>query len=229
MSKIITGEKKYVIIPEAYPLFAMSKVFGPKTGPLARPTPVPINIIGELLQQTGKHRVTIYEVIPTERDKKTGQPLRFSDPVQLNLGNYTLPYEEIKNGKTESSPVEVVVESVPEQVEIKPEVVEVEPQEAETAPAPVVEEPVVDQTPTDVEADVVVSEVPAEPVVDTPVEESEPEEPVERVEEIVETQNTTDPWEGMTDSERAEYNAMSKAEKKAARRAHREAMNASAE
>ena len=231
MSKVGTGDKKYIIIPEAYPLFAMAKVFGPKNGPLSKPTPTPIPIIGELLQQTGKYKVSIYEVVPTEIDKKTGQITRFSDPVQLGLGNYTLPYEEIKNGKTEAAPAKVVVENIAPKAEIKPEVVVEEPKaeepapvvEAPAAPAPVVEEPVVDQTPK--------TEAPAEPVAETaPVEEAKPEEPVERADAESEdtTSDVADPWPNMTNDEREAYSKMSKQERKAARRAHREAASQSA-
>lgn len=80
--------RKYIIIPEYAPLYAMNKCFGPTKGPLDKPTPCPVEIIGELLKQSGNEKVTIFETKFNE-NKKT------LPPVQLNLDNYKLPYEEI--------------------------------------------------------------------------------------------------------------------------------------
>ena len=80
---------KYILIPEYAPLYAMHSCFGPEHGPLSQPTRTPIDVIGGLLQQTGREKVTVYEVIPTDKPKV------FSDPVKLTLENYRLPYAEV--------------------------------------------------------------------------------------------------------------------------------------
>lgn len=79
--------RKYILIPEYAPLWAMQQCFGPPNGPLKQPTLTPVDIIGHLLKQTGREKITIYEVIKTT----TG----FSDPIRLTLDNYKLSYEEI--------------------------------------------------------------------------------------------------------------------------------------
>lgn len=79
--------RKYILIPEYAPLWAMQQCFGPPNGPLKQPTLTPVDIIGHLLKQTGREKITIYEVVKTT----TG----FSDPILLTLDNYKLSYEEI--------------------------------------------------------------------------------------------------------------------------------------
>ena len=255
MSKVATGTKKFILIPEAYPLFALGKVFGPKTGPLSKPTPVPIPVIGELLQQSGKYKVTISEVVPTKVDKKTGQILKYSDPVKLTPGNYTLPYEEIVGGKTESEPNKAVIEPKPDVI-IQPEVLTdpIEPPKAVleanaaataeaakafaesdvgkqtitatvASPAPAEEEPVVDQTN---------EQAPAEPEAATPEEQVERANDPENIDESSEAARPAmefvsasgEPWPNMTEAEKLEYQQMTKAERKAARKAHREQQSA---
>lgn len=111
--------RKYIIIPEFRPLWALKKVWGPAKGPLSKPTLVPIDIIGQLLQQTGSDKVTVYEVIP---EGKT-----FSEPVQLTLENYMKPYEEII-GKPVKEEKDGFIEPTFEQQVVEPEVTIVEPE-----------------------------------------------------------------------------------------------------
>lgn len=84
--------RKWILIPEFRPLWAMRECFGPAHGPLEKPCPTTLDIIGKLLRQKGNDKLTIMEV----KDPKTGP----STPVQLTLNNYTLPYEEILKGVT---------------------------------------------------------------------------------------------------------------------------------
>ncbi|MDE6041805.1 MAG: hypothetical protein K2F99_09540 [Muribaculaceae bacterium] len=86
--------RKYIMIPEYRPLFALAKAFGPTRGPIERPTPVNISVIGKLLQQTGRDAVSIFEV------KRLGPNKFTKTQVQLTLDNYTLTYDEILEGKT---------------------------------------------------------------------------------------------------------------------------------
>lgn len=97
--------KKLILIPESRPLYAMQRRLLISRGPIMKPTPVPVSVIGELLRQSGNEKVTIYEVIP--------QGNRYSKEVELTLDNYTLPYDEILNGVTP----EAAVEQSPLQVE----------------------------------------------------------------------------------------------------------------
>lgn len=82
--------RKYILIPEYRPLWAMRRCFGPTHGPLSEPCPTALDIIGDLLRQTGKEALTIFEV-PNPKERK-------GDPVRLTLDNYTLPYDEIVKG-----------------------------------------------------------------------------------------------------------------------------------
>lgn len=99
--------RKYIIIPEFAPLYAMAKCYGPTQAPLKAPTLTPVDVIGELLKQTGKQKVTIYEVV------KDGK--KFSRPVQLTSLNYRLPYEEIcrQNGVIPPAETVEIVPSAP--------------------------------------------------------------------------------------------------------------------
>ena len=103
--------RKYILIPEYKPLYAMRKCFGPTHGPLAKPCPTPIDIIGELLKQ--KETVTIHEV------KKIEEGV-FSEPIQLTLDNYMKSYDEIVAGDSNTdvsgSDEEVVAPAVAEAV-----------------------------------------------------------------------------------------------------------------
>ena len=53
--------RKFILIPEYRPLYAMAKCFGPTHGPLSKPCPTPVDIIGQLLLQKGNDSITIYE------------------------------------------------------------------------------------------------------------------------------------------------------------------------
>lgn len=103
--------RKYILIPEYRPLWAMRKCFGPTHGPLTKPCPTPLDIIRELLLQTGREELTIMEVVK-EGDK-------FSEPVRLTIDNYMLPYEEIRGGKTVPVTEVIVVDDKPK-VEVAP-------------------------------------------------------------------------------------------------------------
>lgn len=194
---------KYIIIPEWAPLWAFKEVFGPEWGPLEKPTPCPEPVIGKLLKQTGKEKVTIFET-KFDANHKT------LPPVQLNLDNYMMPYEDIiasmeaNNGKVpEVKPdgkyIEPAIE--PEQVAVNPVIVE------EVTPAV---ENTVDDTPETVDTPTVTAtetpsfEVSEEEVVE-PAVEVKTEEPVQVTVNEPEQVN--------------KYAGMTKAERKAARRA----------
>ncbi|MCM1295038.1 MAG: hypothetical protein NC311_05805 [Muribaculaceae bacterium] len=94
--------RKYILIPDYKPLWAMAKCFGPTHGPLTEPCPTTLDIIGQLLRQDGKDALTIMEVLNPRTNPG-------SEPVKLTLDNYTLPYEDILRGvkveKTVTKPV----------------------------------------------------------------------------------------------------------------------------
>lgn len=235
---------KLILIPEYKPLFAMRKCYGPPKGPLEKPCPTPISIIGELLLQSGRDQLTIYEVVKTS-DKT------FSDPVQLTRDNYMLTYDEIKNGvqpdptlkttkiveelkavspvvitsgdapvhkirelndtvhisdTTEKEKTPDLVPEVASNIDIKIEV-PVSTEDATPEETPAVE----DSTPAEeapVEAPNVENTSNDEAAVETPVEEA-PQEPTPAESTILDR-----------------YAGMSKAERRAARRAEREALAA---
>lgn len=194
---------KYIIIPEWAPLWAFKEVFGPEWGPLEKPTPCPESVIGKLLKQSGKEKVTIYET-KFDSNRKT------LPPVQLNLDNYMMPYEEIiasmeaNDGKVpEVKPdgkyIEPAIE--PEQVAVNPVIVE--------EVAPIVEN-TVDDTPETVDTPTVtVTETPSFEASEEKV--SEPEVEVKIEENVQVTVNETEQVN--------KYAGMTKAERKAARRA----------
>ena len=80
--------RKYIIIPEYAPLYAMRDCFGPTHGPLVKPNLTPVDIIGKLFKQSGNEKVTIFEVIKNPDGT-------FSTPIQLNPKNYRMSYQEI--------------------------------------------------------------------------------------------------------------------------------------
>ena len=200
--------RKYIIVPEYKPLYAMAECWGPTHGPLMEPCIVPIDIIGKLLLQSGKEAVNIYEV-----KKGTSLP-----PVKLTLDNYRKPYEEIA-GITESAPNVVMITPEPEEavhpVEIKSEPKEEKEVELLTSVTP--ENP--DVAETAISADMLgegidETNIPAElaeSVVteDTTAEIAMTEETVSGdatvdlvVEEATTEADTTDPYAGMTKAER---------------------------
>lgn len=88
--------RKFIIIPEFAPLYAMRTCFGPTHGPLKQPTPTPIDVIGMLLKQRGDEKLTIMEVVKLSNGD-------FSSPVLLTPLNYRLPYDEIIRMENESA------------------------------------------------------------------------------------------------------------------------------
>ena len=188
---------KYILIPEYAPLYAMHSCFGPEHGPLSQPTRTPIDVIGGLLQQTGREKVTVYEVIPTDKPKV------FSDPVKLTLENYRLPYEEIA-GIDPADEGKAIVMTEP--TTITPIVTE----PVVVPSSPVVEEPEnsVVETTEDIKTDEIKEEE-VTPVVDPSIQVPETETPVVEIETgETKTESTPNPYAGMT-----------KAERRAARRA----------
>lgn len=107
-------DRKYIIIPEYAPLYAMHYCWGPTTGPLTKPTPTPVDVIGHLLKQSGQEKVTIYEVVKLSSGE-------FSKPVQLTLENYKLPYEVITSGDLVEHP------ETPKPVQVEPDIIKDEP------------------------------------------------------------------------------------------------------
>ena len=99
------SQTKFVVIPTYGPIYSAKKVFGPEWAPLTKPTPFPIPIIGEMLLQSGKEKLDVYEVV------KQGK--NWSDPVKLTLENYKLPYEEIVGVEESSVPTGTVSGSEP--------------------------------------------------------------------------------------------------------------------
>lgn len=219
--------RKYILIPEYRPLWAMRKCFGPTHGPLTKPCPTPLDIIRELLLQTGREELTIMEVVK-EGDK-------FSEPVRLTIDNYMLPYEEIRGGKTVPVTEVIVVDDKPK-VEVAPTFVDkpVDPPTAEPEPGEFDDvEPSADDVLTQSTGDTVAdpeqdsateesvdsdsSDVPNETPTETIVVEESTEEaatPAEAIANQIGTEGeempeaaetvtgTVDPYAGMTKSQR---------------------------
>ena len=93
--------KKYVIIPDFVPLYAMRKVFGPQTGPIRKPIKVDTEIVRELLKQ--KPPVRVFEVKLT--NVKLGT---YDDKIELTLQNYDKEdlFASKEPEKTETKPDE---------------------------------------------------------------------------------------------------------------------------
>lgn len=201
-----TGVRKLIMIPEYKPLFAMSKCFGPPHGPL-NPTLTPISVIGELIKQKPPYQLTVMEVVKVGKE--------FSDPVQLTLENYMLPYDDIVAGKKQDTPAKI--ETVDENTDevVQPTVIK------NTASTHTVHE-VSDSVGVKVESETIDTVVnpqanPLAPDADT-TDDPKPET-ISTVtgtstndEEALSTATIADPYAGM-----------SKAERRAARRAEREA------
>ena len=110
----------YIIVPNYCPLYAMAKCFGPTHGPLTKPCPTPVDIIRELLLQTGVERVHIYEV-GYDVEKRT----TYGEPVQLNMSNYQIPYEQlVRNSTSKYAAGEVVTTEMTESKPVTPTVIE---------------------------------------------------------------------------------------------------------
>lgn len=129
---------KYIIIPEYKPLYAMRYCFGPTHGPLEKPCPTPIDVIGKLLLQTGNEKLSIYEVKVDPKTHKT-----VGEPVQLTLTNYKRPYDDIVSGGSKVVPGTSIGEmKEPDPVIFKP--VKEEPKEDSAIVTPVKEESLVE-------------------------------------------------------------------------------------
>ena len=101
--------RKYIIIPEYRPLYAMALCYGPLHGPLSKPCPTPIDVIGKLLLQSGAEKLTIYEVKADPNNKNKMLP-----PVLLTLDNYRLPYETIAGMDPSETPAQTKIDKKPE-------------------------------------------------------------------------------------------------------------------
>lgn len=95
--------KKYIIVPEFVPLYAMRKVFGPQTGPIRKPIAVDTEIIRQLLQQ--KPPVKMYEVQLTNV-----KLLTYDKKVELTKDNYNK--DNFVEESSENTSNEVVEEKV---------------------------------------------------------------------------------------------------------------------
>lgn len=194
---MIKGPRKYIVIPEYRPLYAMQECYGPTHGPLKQPCLTPLAVIRKLLMQTGNESLTIMEVI---KDEKTG---KYSEPVRLTLDNYMLPYDEIKNGKKVPTSEARVIMSKDRPIQPKKAKFNPNPDLGKKEVAPVVE-------------------APAAPV----VEEAAPTHKVVDLEDTVHVESSA---EAVSDDsidyekEIPGYSSMTKAQRKAARRALREA------
>lgn len=191
---MVKGPRKYIVIPEYRPLYAMQECYGPTHGPLKQPCLTPLAVIRKLLMQTGNESLTVMEVI---KDEKTG---KYSEPVRLTLDNYMLPYDEIKNGKKVPTSEARVIMSKDRPIQPKKAKFNPNPDLGKKEVAPVVEAPA---APTHKVVD----------LEDTVHVESSVESPVEAV-----SDDSID-----YEKEIPGYSNMTKAQRKAARRALREA------
>ena len=148
--------------------------------------------------QTGNESLTVMEVI---KDEKTG---KYSEPVRLTLDNYMLPYDEIKNGKKVPTSEARVIMSKDRPVQPKKAKFNPNPDLGKKEVAPVVE-------------------APAAPV----VEEAAPTHKVVDLEDTVHVESSVDAVSDDSsidyEKEIPGYSTMTKAQRKAARRALREA------
>ena len=194
---MVKGPRKYIVIPEYRPLYAMQECYGPTHGPLKQPCLTPLAVIRKLLLQTGNESLTVMEVI---KDEKTG---KYSEPVRLTLDNYMLPYDEIKNGKKVPTSEARVIMSKDRPIQPKKAKFNPNPDLGKKEVAPVVE-------------------APAAPV----VEEDAPTNKVIDLEDTVRAESSADTVADDSidyEKEIPGYSTMTKAQRKAARRAMREA------
>lgn len=111
---------KYIIVPNYCPLYAMSKCYGPTHGPLTKPCPTPVDIIRELLLQTGVEQVHIYEVGYDAAKRTT-----YGEPVRLTMSNYQTPYDQlVRNSASQYAAGEVVTAEMTESKPVTPTVLE---------------------------------------------------------------------------------------------------------
>lgn len=194
---MVKGPRKYIVIPEYRPLYAMQECYGPTHGPLKQPCLTPLAVIRKLLLQTGNEALTVMEVT---KDEKTG---KYSEPVRLTLDNYMLPYDEIKNGKKVPASEARVIMSKDRPIQPKKAKFNPNPDLGKKEVAPVVE-------------------APAAPV----AEETAPTHKVVDLEDTVHVESSVDTVADDSidyEKEIPGYSSMTKAQRKAARRALREA------
>lgn len=191
---MVKGPRKYIVIPEFRPLYAMQECYGPTHGPLKQPCLTPLAVIRKLLLQTGNEALTVMEVT---KDEKTG---KYSEPVRLTLDNYMLPYDEIKNGKKVPTSEARVIMSKDRPIQPKKAKFNTNPDLGKKEVAPVVETPAAEE------------EVPADKVIDVA-------DTVQAESSVDSTVEDTIDYE----KEIPGYSTMTKAQRKAARRAMREA------
>ena len=176
----------------------MQECYGPTHGPLKQPCLTPLAVIRKLLMQTGNESLTVMEVV---KDEKTG---KYSEPVRLTLDNYMLPYDEIKNGKKVPTSEARVIMSKDRPVQPKKAKFNPNPDLGKKEVAPVVE-------------------APAAPA----VEEADPTHKVVDLEDTVHVESSVDAVSDDSsidyEKEIPGYSTMTKAQRKAARRALREA------
>lgn len=191
---MVKGPRKYIVIPEYRPLYAMQECYGPTHGPLKQPCLTPLAVIRKLLMQTGNESLTVMEVT---KDEKTG---KYSEPVRLTLDNYMLPYDEIKNGKKVPTSEARVIMSKDRPVQPKKAKFNPNPDLGKKEVAPVVEAPA--------------------------AEEAAPTHKVVDLEDTVHVESSVDAVSDDSidyEKEIPGYSSMTKAQRKAARRAMREA------
>jgi len=191
---MVKGPRKYIVIPEYRPLYAMQECYGPTHGPLKQPCLTPLAVIRKLLLQTGNESLTVMEVI---KDEKTG---KYSEPVRLTLDNYMLPYDEIKNGKKVPTSEARVIMSKDRPIQPKKAKFNPNPDLGKKEVAPVVEAPA--------------------------AEEAAPTHKVVDLEDTVHVESSVDAVSDDSidyEKEIPGYSSMTKAQRKAARRAMREA------
>lgn len=125
--------KKYVIIPDFVPLYAMRKVFGPQTGPIRKPIKVDTEIIRELLKQ--KPPVRVFEVKLT--NVKLGT---YDDKIELTLQNYGKEdlFASKEPEKTETKPDEESMDKESQTATEEKKEVEV----SNTVSEPILDEPI---------------------------------------------------------------------------------------
>lgn len=194
---MVKGPRKYIVIPEYRPLYAMQECYGPTHGPLKQPCLTPLAVIRKLLLQTGNESLTVMEVT---KDEKTG---KYSEPVRLTLDNYMLPYDEIKNGKKVPTSEARVIMNKDRPIQPKKAKFNPNPDLGKKEVAPVVE-------------------APAAPV----AEEAAPTNKVIDLEDTVHAESSADTVADDSidyEKEIPGYSTMTKAQRKAARRAKREA------
>jgi hypothetical protein len=167
-------------------LFTLRKTFGIKQGPLKTPLAVPVELIGELLNQYNYPEV--FEVVVESIKKYPTEEKIYSTPVRLTRENYTQPYHEIA-GTSEVIAIEVF-DNTPVEVETTDEETfqeSIEPDKSDEGSS----EQEVEKT------EEVIETIETDEVVEGITE-------VEKIEEVTETIETDEVVEGTTEVEKIE-------------------------